>query len=77
MKPWSVLVGGRPLTLSGEYELELGYLRRPFAEDGERDDRLLLEHDLEAERFYGSGKPLFGDERGSWSLGGFAVRVAF
>jgi hypothetical protein len=52
-EPWSTDVGGRPLTLSGEWEVELGRLWR--ADD---PDRLLLGQTLEAEVFYSFGPEL-------------------
>jgi len=61
--PWSALVAGRPLTVSGEYELELAWVRRFHLEDVDEDerdppDRLILEHGLEVEGFYSFGEPL-------------------
>jgi len=59
VKPWSTRIGGRPLTISGEYELELGYVSKHFMDEpGEPPERLLLEHGLEIEAFYSFGEPL-------------------
>jgi alginate production protein len=59
LEPWSVSVGGRPLTVSGEYEIELLALRSDlFEEDADDEDRLFLEHGIEAEAFYTFGEPL-------------------
>jgi alginate production protein len=58
VRPWSVLVAGRPLTVSGEYELELGYLRRRVVGPARQHDRFLLEQTLEVETFYSFGTPL-------------------
>ena len=59
LQPWGFDVGGRRLTLSGEYELELLGLSSDILEDDPGDDdRLFLEHGIEAEAFYSFGKPL-------------------
>jgi hypothetical protein len=58
LEPWSVQVGGRPLTVGGEYEIELGYVRRRLIGDFEQPDRLLLEQGLDLEAFYTFGPPL-------------------
>jgi alginate production protein len=59
LRPWRTKLAGRPLTIGGEYEIELGYLRRRvFGEDVEQPDRLLLEQGLELETFYSFGRPL-------------------
>lgn len=57
--PWSFSVGGRSLTVSGEYEIELVGLRSDVLEDdAEHEGRLFLEHGIEAEAFYSFGEPL-------------------
>ena len=57
--PWSFELAGRPLTVGGEYALELGYLRhRIVGEDVNQTDRLLLEHGLQLETFYTFGPVL-------------------
>jgi len=61
-------VAGRPLTVSGEYEIDLDYLRRRVLDDeADQPDQLLLEQDLELEAFYGFGPPLslFAQVRGA------------
>jgi hypothetical protein len=56
LKPWSIRVEGRPLTISGEWESNLGYLRhRVLGEPVKEPDRLLLEQGLEVEAFYSWG----------------------
>jgi alginate production protein len=56
--PWSVEIGGRPLTFGGEYEIELLGLRGDvFEEDAEDDDRVFLAQALELETFYTFGEP--------------------
>ena len=57
--PWSAEIGGRRLTISGEYGIEGGYLRRfVLGEDAKQPDRSLLESALEVEAFYSFGKRL-------------------
>lgn len=57
--PWSTEVAGKPLTVSGEYELSPGYLRRRVLGDAaDQPDRFLLEQGLEAEAFYSFGPPI-------------------
>lgn len=57
--PWSTEVAGKPLTVSGEYELSPGYLRRRVLSPAvDQPDRFLLEQELEAEAFYSFGPPL-------------------
>src|SRR5262245_58586468 len=57
--PWSVTVGGRPLTVGGEYELELDFLRSDAEDDDPgREQELFLEHGLELEAYYSFGEPL-------------------
>ncbi len=60
LEPWSVQVAGRPLTVGGEYEIELAYLRRRIVGDAEpgRSDRFFLEQGVELEAFYSFGRPL-------------------
>jgi len=59
LRPWSVPVAGRPLTVSGEYELEIGFLRRQvIGEAVPEENRLLLEQEIEVEAFYSFGRPL-------------------
>ena len=44
LEPFGVDVAGRELTIGGEYEIELGYLRRRVLGEGvEQPDRFLLE----------------------------------
>jgi hypothetical protein len=58
-KPWSTEVAGRPFTISGEYEINLDYLRRRVLGDSvDQPDRALLEQGLEVEAFYSWGAPL-------------------
>jgi hypothetical protein len=53
LEPWSFELAGRPLTIGGEYAIELGYLRNAVVGEGARQpDRLLLEQGLELESFY-------------------------
>ncbi|MGH8614723.1 MAG: alginate export family protein [Gammaproteobacteria bacterium] len=57
--PWSIEVAGKPLTVSGEYELSPGYLRRRILGNAvDQPDRFLLEQGLEAEAFYSFGPPI-------------------
>jgi alginate production protein len=57
--PWSVEIGGRPLTVGGEYEIEILGLRGDvFEEDAEDDDRVFFAQGLEVETFYTFGEPL-------------------
>jgi alginate production protein len=58
LEPWSFPLFGRPLTVSGEYEIEILGLRGDGIEEGEDDERVLLEHGIEAEAFYTFGEPL-------------------
>lgn len=59
LKPWRIDVGGRPLTIGGEYEFEIGYLRRRvLGTNVDQPDRLALEQGLEVETFYSFGEPL-------------------
>jgi hypothetical protein len=59
LEPFSIDLAGRPLTLGGEYEIELAYLRRRVVGGpAETHDRLLLEQGLELEAFYSLGEPL-------------------
>jgi hypothetical protein len=67
LKPWHTDVAGRPLTVSGEYEVELVPLRRWMLGEGrDPEDRLILAQDLEVEVFYTFGPPLsfFAQMRG-------------
>jgi hypothetical protein len=58
-EPWSIEVGGRALSVSGEYEVELGYLRpRVYGAPAAERDRLLLEQGLVLEGFWGLGPAL-------------------
>ena len=60
--PFSVDLGGRPLTLGGEYELELLELRRWIVgEQIDEPNRRLLSQGLELEAFYSFGKQLIGE----------------
>ncbi len=57
--PWSTEIAGKLLTVSGEYELSPGYLRRRVLGDAaDQPDRFLLEQGLEAEAFYSFGPPI-------------------
>jgi hypothetical protein len=57
--PWSIEIGGHPLTAGGEYAIGLGYLRNQIiGEDVNQTDRLLLEQDLQLELFYTIGPEL-------------------
>jgi alginate production protein len=59
IEPQSVAVAGRPLVISGEYELALGHVkRRVVGVAVEERDRLLLEQELEVEAFYSFGPQL-------------------
>lgn len=59
VEPWSVDLAGRPLTIGGEYAIELGYLRHRIVGEGvNQPDRLLLEQGLELEAFYSFGPAL-------------------
>jgi len=60
LEPFSIDVAGRPLTLGGEWELELGYVRRRFLDEDavEEPNRFLMEQALEVEAFYTLGQPL-------------------
>jgi hypothetical protein len=55
---WSTQVAGRPLVVSGEYEIELRRLWPRVDGDAVDSDRLQLEHGLEAELFYPVGPSL-------------------
>ncbi len=56
VEPFRVDLGGRPLTLGGEVELELGYLQNQiFGAGVDQPDRLLLESAIELEAFYSFG----------------------
>ncbi|MEB2344707.1 MAG: alginate export family protein [Deltaproteobacteria bacterium] len=58
-EPWSVPLAGRPLTVSGEYELVSGALWQGLELDGgDDDDTFLLEQELETELFYSFGPRL-------------------
>lgn len=58
-QPRSFEVLGRPLFLSGQFELALDHLRRaPFATGDGNGERLRLEPEVEAEAFYSFGRPL-------------------
>jgi alginate production protein len=59
VEPLSIDVAGRPLTVGGEYEIGLNYLRRRVVVAAVRQpDRLLLAQELEGEAFYSFGPPL-------------------
>ena len=59
LKPFEVEVGGRLLTLGGEWEVEFLELRRwVVGEQIDEPDRRLLSQGLELEAFYTFGKPL-------------------
>lgn len=58
LEPWSIDVAGRPLTIGGEYAIELGYLRQRGVVPPARADRLLLGNELQLEAFYSFGPPL-------------------
>jgi alginate production protein len=59
VKPWSIEVAGRPLAVSGEYEITPGYSRRRVIGGAVgQPDRFLLEQGLEVEAFYSFGLPL-------------------
>ncbi len=58
-EPWSTEVAGHALTLSGEYEVELGGVRpRVYDLPAAERDRLLLEQDVVVEGFWALGPPL-------------------
>ena len=62
-EPFTTDVFGHPLTLGGEYELDLSYVRRRVldgdgAQPDPQHDQFLLEHGLELEAFYTLGAPL-------------------
>lgn len=58
-EPWSARVAGRPLVVSGEWEIGLGHLRRRVLGEAVREpDRSLLEQGLEVELFYSWGPVL-------------------
>jgi alginate production protein len=55
-EPWSVVVGGRPLTVGGEYEIAGGAFSQGLEIDpGDDSDTWLLEQALELEAFYSFG----------------------
>jgi hypothetical protein len=57
--PWSVAVAGRPLTISGEYDIGLSGIRRQVVgEQVTQPDRVLFENELEIEAFYSFGPQL-------------------
>ena len=56
VEPWSTEIAGRPLTVDGEYQIDLSYLRRRVIDDAvSQPDRLLLAQELEVEAFYSFG----------------------
>lgn len=58
-EPTSILVAGRPLTLSGEYEIGVDSMRRRVFDQSVRQrDRVLLQQGVELEAFYTFGAPL-------------------
>jgi hypothetical protein len=58
-EPWSVVVMGRPLMVSGQYEISLEPFRHlDLGDPTGEDDRALLEQELETELFYSLGPPL-------------------
>jgi alginate production protein len=57
-RPFQVLVGGRPLTIGGEYELGLLFRHGRFEEEDDDEDQLLLATQLELESFYSFGNVL-------------------
>lgn len=57
-EPFSIEVAGRPLSLSGEYEVTLDHLRRRGSNAAGRFDSLLLQHAVEGEAFYSFGPEL-------------------
>jgi alginate production protein len=64
LEPWTTDVAGHPLTLSGEYEVELEFIRDRVHEpevDGKtvkESNQFLLQQQLEVEAFYTLGEPL-------------------
>jgi hypothetical protein len=66
LEPLHVHVGGRPLTIGGEWEVGLAFLHGRLEEDEEDENQLLLESQLEIETFYSFGKllSLFAQLRG-------------
>lgn len=59
LEPWSLDVAGRPLTIGGEYEIEIDSLRRRvYGPEEGPPDRVLLEQGLELETFYSFGPAL-------------------
>ncbi len=59
VEPLTIEVAGRPLTVSGEYEIDLDYVRRRVVGEAvDQADRLFLKQGLEVEAFYGFGLPL-------------------
>ncbi len=59
VEPWSTDVLGRPLTVTGEYEIELDYRRRRLLGDvADSPHRFLLQQGFELEAFYSFGLPL-------------------
>jgi hypothetical protein len=58
-EPFTIHIGEHPLTLGGEYELELLGIRREDVDDGaDQPDRMLLEQGLELEAFFTIGPEL-------------------
>ncbi len=58
-EPFQIEIDERPLTIGGEYEVGLGYLRnRVLGPDVDEPDRLGLEQGLELEAFYSFGPQL-------------------
>ncbi len=58
-EPFGIDLGGRRLTVGGEYEIGLGYVRRRVLDRGlPEQDRFLFEQSLELETFYSVGRPL-------------------
>jgi hypothetical protein len=59
LEPWSIDVLGRPLTVGGEYELELLALRSALLdEETDDEDLVTMEQGLEVEMFYTFGTVL-------------------
>jgi alginate production protein len=58
LQPFSISVAGRPLTIGGEYEIELGSLRPRLFGKAKQRNRLLLEQGLQLETFYSFGPEL-------------------
>jgi hypothetical protein len=74
LEPYRVPVFGHPLTLGGEYQLEIGYVRPRVLEpevDGKlvrEPDQLVMSNELQLEAFYSIGDPLslFVQFQGIW-----------